>query len=227
MVTITLTNFVLGFISKSGFKHRFWLIACTRLGFSSHLIRSPLSFIELQRAKNGFEDFFLAYMWMLLLEISGFNGWLCYWRRCWVMCCIVQRRTPSCRWTSYLRPNTSHVAWLGALLWVYIPRGTQDILSTALQFSSDTWTKHFYAHGSDVSNPDFAKGRRDSPMTHALVSVTYILWAKVFDFVKGKETRTDGPCKYVFWGTPLNQHGKLMFPRWNSHSAIMRCVCNQ
>ena len=64
-------------------------------------------------------------------------------------------------------------------------------------------------------------------MTHAPVSVAYIPWARVFDFVKGEEARTDGHYKFICWGIPSNQQGKLTFPRWNSYFAIMRCVCNR
>jgi hypothetical protein len=71
-----------------------------------------------------------------------------------------------------------------------------------------------------------AKGFRDRPKTHAPVSVTYIPWERVHDFVKGEEARIDGPCKFVCQGSPSNQQGKLTFPRWNSYSTIMRCVCN-
>ena len=69
-----------------------------------------------------------------------------------------------------------------------------------------------------------AKGRRDGPRTQDNVSVAYIPWVRVLDFVKGEEARVDGPCKFVCQGTPSNQQGKLTFPRWNSYSAIMRCV---
>ena len=70
------------------------------------------------------------------------------------------------------------------------------------------------------------KGRKLGSRTHAPVSVAYIPWARVQDFVKGEEARTDGPCKFVCQGTASNEQGKLMFPRWNSYSAIIRCVCN-
>lgn len=128
------------------------------------------------------------------------------------MCCIAQRRTSSCRWTSYLILSTSHVAWPRALLCVYIPGGTQGKLLAAPRFNSDTRTRRFHAHGSDVGNPNPAKRRRDSPRTHAPVSILYILWARMFDFVEGEEARIDGPCKFVFWSTLSNQQGKLTFP---------------
>ena len=70
------------------------------------------------------------------------------------------------------------------------------------------------------------KGRRADPRTVDTVSVAYIPWARVEDFVKGEEARTDAPCKFVCQGTPINDMGKLKFPRWNSYSAILRCVCN-
>lgn len=70
------------------------------------------------------------------------------------------------------------------------------------------------------------KGRRGDPKTHAAVSVAYIPWARVHDFLKGEEARPDAPCKFVCQGTPLNEQGKLAFPRWNSYSAVIRCVCN-
>ena len=54
------------------------------------------------------------------------------------MCSIPHRRTSSYRWTSYLWPNTSHVAWPEALLWINIPWGTQGKLSAVPRFSSDT-----------------------------------------------------------------------------------------
>jgi hypothetical protein len=69
-----------------------------------------------------------------------------------------------------------------------------------------------------------AKGRRDGPKTQHPVSVAYIPWVRVHDFVKGEEARIDGPCKFVCQGTPSNQQGKLARPRWNSYSAVMRCV---
>ena len=70
------------------------------------------------------------------------------------------------------------------------------------------------------------KGKGTDSTTHVPVSVAYIPWAKVQDFVKGEEARTDGPCKFVCQGTPTNKQGKLTFPRWNNYSAIFRCVCN-
>ena len=69
-----------------------------------------------------------------------------------------------------------------------------------------------------------AKGRRDGPRTQGPVSVAYIPWVRVGDFVKGEEARIDGPCKFVCQGSPENIQGKLRFPRWNSFSAVMRCV---
>ena len=71
-----------------------------------------------------------------------------------------------------------------------------------------------------------AKGRRVDPRTFDTVSVAYIPWARVEDFVKGEEARSDAPCKFVCQGTPTNEEGKLMFPRCNSYSAILRSVCN-
>ena len=70
------------------------------------------------------------------------------------------------------------------------------------------------------------KGRRANPRTLAPVLVAYIHWARVEDFVKGEEARSDAPCKFVCQGTPTNEKGKLMFPRWNNYSAIFRSVCN-
>jgi hypothetical protein len=57
------------------------------------------------------------------------------------------------------------------------------------------------------------KGRRTDPRTNALVSVAYIPWDRVQDFVKGEEARTDAPCKFVCQGISSNEHGKLAFPR--------------
>lgn len=70
------------------------------------------------------------------------------------------------------------------------------------------------------------KGRRSDPRTHAATSVAYIPWARVQDFLKGEEARPDAPCKFVCQGTPSNIQGKLAFPRWNSYSDVIRCVCN-
>ena len=70
------------------------------------------------------------------------------------------------------------------------------------------------------------KGKGTDSPTHATVSVAYIPWARVQDFVKGEEARTDGPCKFICHGSPTNKQGKLTFPRWNSYSAMFRCVCN-
>jgi hypothetical protein len=70
------------------------------------------------------------------------------------------------------------------------------------------------------------KGRRSDPRVFDTVLVAYIPWDRVEDFVKGEEARSDAPCKFVCQGSPTNVKGKLMFPRWNSYSAIFRCVCN-
>ena len=70
------------------------------------------------------------------------------------------------------------------------------------------------------------KGRRTDPRTLAPVSLAYIPWARVPDFVKGEEARSDAPCKFVCQGSPSHGKGKLLFPRWNSYSAVIRCVCN-
>jgi hypothetical protein len=70
------------------------------------------------------------------------------------------------------------------------------------------------------------KGRRSDPRVPASVSVAYIPWDRVQDFVKGEEARTDGPCKFVCQGTTSNNEGGLMFPRWNSYSAVIRFLCN-
>lgn len=70
------------------------------------------------------------------------------------------------------------------------------------------------------------KGRGSDSRTQAPVSVAYIPWARVQDFVKGEEGRTDAPCKFVCQGIAKNEEGKLMFPRWNSYSVIIRCACN-
>ena len=78
-----------------------------------------------------------------------------------------------------------------------------------------TWARHVRV-----------KGSKADPRTYAAVSVAYIPWARVGDFLKGEEARTDAPCKFVCQGTPTNEKGKLMFPRWNSYSAIFRFVCN-
>ena len=78
-----------------------------------------------------------------------------------------------------------------------------------------TWASHTHT-----------KGRRTDPRTRAPVSVAYIPWARVEDFVKGEEARPDAPCKFICQGTPSNDKGKLLFPRWNSYSAVFRCVCN-
>jgi hypothetical protein len=70
------------------------------------------------------------------------------------------------------------------------------------------------------------KGRRADPKTLDTVWVAYIPWARVEDFVKGEEACSNAPCKFVCQGTPTNEKGKLMFPRWNNYFAILRCVCN-
>ena len=51
------------------------------------------------------------------------------------------------------------------------------------------------------------KGRRTD--LSAAVSVAYILWARVQDFMKGEAARIDAPCKFVCQGTPSNEQGKL------------------
>jgi hypothetical protein len=70
------------------------------------------------------------------------------------------------------------------------------------------------------------KGRRSDPRTETTVSVAYIPWERVQNFVKGEEARSDAPCKFVCQGTPSNEQGKLAFPRLNSYSMVLRCVCN-
>ena len=70
------------------------------------------------------------------------------------------------------------------------------------------------------------KGRWADSRTETPVSVAYIPCARVQDFVRGKEARTNAPCKFVCQGIASNEHKKLMFPRWNSYSAIIRCACN-
>ena len=70
------------------------------------------------------------------------------------------------------------------------------------------------------------KGRRNDPRTDALVSVAYIPWARVQDFVKGEEARTDAPCKFVCQGTSSNEQGTLATPRLYNYSAVIKCVCN-
>ena len=78
-----------------------------------------------------------------------------------------------------------------------------------------TWSSHMHT-----------KGRRTDLRTQAPVSVAYIPWARVEDFVKGEEAHSDAPCKFICQGAPSRGKGKLLFPRWNSYSAIIRCVCN-
>jgi hypothetical protein len=78
-----------------------------------------------------------------------------------------------------------------------------------------TWANHMHT-----------KGRRTNPRTLAPVSVAYIPWARVEDFVKGEEARSDAPCKFICQGTATNDKGKLLYPRWNSYSAVIRSVCN-
>ena len=70
------------------------------------------------------------------------------------------------------------------------------------------------------------KGRRTDTRSLAPVSVAYIPWARVEDFVKGEEARSDAPCKFICQGAPSHDRGKLKFPRWNSYSTVRRCVCN-
>ena len=85
----------------------------------------------------------------------------------------------------------------------------------------------FFMH-SDLmwTSHNRVKGRRSDPRTPALVSLAYIPWARVQDFVKGEEARTDAPCRFICQGRTFNQQGELMFPRWNSYSAIIRYLCN-
>ena len=56
------------------------------------------------------------------------------------------------------------------------------------------------------------KGKGTDSTTHVAVSVAYIPWARVHDFVKGEEACNDGPCKFICQGTLSNGHGKLTFP---------------
>lgn len=70
------------------------------------------------------------------------------------------------------------------------------------------------------------KGTGSDPRTPSSVSVAYIPWERVQDFVKGEEARTDGPCKFICQGKTSNKQGDLMRPRWNSYSATIRCICN-
>ena len=78
-----------------------------------------------------------------------------------------------------------------------------------------TWASHMHT-----------KGRRADPRTLATVWVAYIPWARVEDFVKGEEARTDAPCKFICQGSPTNDKGRLLFPRWNSYSVVLRCARN-
>lgn len=78
-----------------------------------------------------------------------------------------------------------------------------------------TWTSHVRV-----------KGRRSDPRTLTPVSLAYIPWARVEDFVKGEEARSDAPCKFVCQGAPSHEKGTLLFPRWNSYSTALRSVCN-
>ena len=64
------------------------------------------------------------------------------------------------------------------------------------------------------------------PRSAVHVSVAYIPWARVEDFVKGEEARVDAPCKFICQGVTSHKHGDLRFPRWNSYSDIIRCICN-
>ena len=70
------------------------------------------------------------------------------------------------------------------------------------------------------------KGRRSDPRTPASVSVAYIPWTRVHDFVKGEEARADGPCKFVCQGRSSHKQGELKFPHWNSYSSVIRYLCN-
>jgi hypothetical protein len=70
------------------------------------------------------------------------------------------------------------------------------------------------------------KGKGSDPWTPTPISVAYIPWARVEDFVKGEEARTDAPCKFVCQGKTSRKQGELMFPRWNSYSEVIRCLCN-
>ena len=69
-------------------------------------------------------------------------------------------------------------------------------------------------------------GRRSNPRKSAPVSIAYIPWVRVQDFVKGEEARPDAPCKFVCQGKTSNEQGALMCPRWNSYSAVIRSICN-
>ena len=64
------------------------------------------------------------------------------------------------------------------------------------------------------------------PRSAVPVSVAYIPWSRVDDFVKGEEARTDAPCKFICQGVTSHKHGDLRFPRWNSFSDVIRCLCN-
>ena len=69
-------------------------------------------------------------------------------------------------------------------------------------------------------------GRRSDPRMPAEVSIAYIPWVRVTDFLKGEEARPDAPCKFVCQGKTSNKQGALMFPRWNCYSAVIKCLCN-
>ena len=57
-----------------------------------------------------------------------------------------------------------------------------------------------------------AKGRWDGTKSRGPVSVAYIPWVRVPNFVKGEEARIDGPCKFVCQGTPWNERGNSRSP---------------
>ena len=78
-----------------------------------------------------------------------------------------------------------------------------------------TWDRHIRV-----------KRKGFDPRTPVAVSVAYIPWARVEDFVKGEEARTDAPCKFICQGTTSHKDGDLMFPRWNSYTEVIRCLCN-
>jgi hypothetical protein len=96
-------------------------------------------------------------------------------------------------------------------------------ISTLVQTPNiGTFTHTDLVWASDVR----VRGRRTDPRTRAPVSVAYIPWARVQDFVRGEEARTDAPSKFVCQGTSTNANGRLKYPRWNCYSAIFRYVCN-
>ena len=99
LVTITLIDCVLGFLVRSRFKHCFRLVACTRLGFSSHLSRSPLSCRKLQELKPDLSMFCRLYG-------------CCHYRLRFSMGGCVSHavvKSCACRWTSL--PPTKHIAY--------------------------------------------------------------------------------------------------------------------